>query len=151
MRLKFAVMAPLVAGLTAAVGCAGQSDEPRATTVVSPPAAPEIDNTPGSTCAGWTSLKNSLQGVTQLPHGWTYQSALIDIQISARSAQLATLLDIFASKIQSAPPEVAAAAHNFIEAQAAETTKLTEHTFTASDQAAIDDARRALDSACGIP
>lgn len=150
MRLKFAVMASLVAGLTA-VGCAGQSDELRATTGVVPPAAPEVDNTPGSTCAAWTSLKNSLQGVTQLPHGWTYQSALIDIQISARSAQLTTLLDTFGGKIQPAPPDVAAAAHHFVETQAAEATKLTNHTFTGGDQAAIDDARRALDSACGIP
>jgi len=150
-HVKFAVLAFLVAGMTAAAGCSGLNDEPRTTTAVSAPAAPEVDSTPGSTCAAWTSLKNSLQGVTQLPHGWTYQSPLIDNQISARSAQLTTLLGIFDSKIRSTPTDVAAAAHHFVERQAAEATRLTDRTFTATDQAEIDQARRALDHACGLP
>lgn len=149
--MKFAVMTFLVAGMTATAGCSGQNDEPRTTTAVSAPTAPEVDSTPGSTCAAWTSLKNSLQGVTQLPRGWTYQSPLIDNQISARSAQITTLIGIFDSKIRSTPPDVAAAAHHFVQRQATEATKLAEHTFTAADQAEIDTARRALDHACGLP
>ena len=103
-----------------------------------------------STCDGWASFKTSSQAMTQLPEGWTYQTPYIDIQINARAAQLDPLVQLFTEKLKPEPADLASTARAFVEVQSTEGPKLKAHTFGPSDRAAIDQAMKALDQACGM-
>jgi hypothetical protein len=103
-----------------------------------------------STCGGWATVKSDMQGMTKLPDGWTYDTPQIDITIHGRAAQLDKILPLFVDEITPEPADLAATAHAWVDAQSVEAPKLTDHTFTPADRAAIDAAAHALDVACGM-
>lgn len=139
----------LVAGLTAAGVIVGTAPS----TTTRTPAATAISTTASSsasTCAGWATVKMSMQGTTKLPDGWTYDTPLIDITIQGRAAQLDKIVPLFVNEITPEPVDLAARAHAWVDLQSVEGPKLRAHTFTPADRAAIDAAAHALDVACGM-
>ena len=88
--------------------------------------------------------------MTQPPEGWTPPDPYIDIQINARAAQLDTLVQLFTEKLKPEPAGSGIHRPRFVEVQSTEGPKLKAHTFGPSDRAAIDQAMKALDQACGM-
>lgn len=141
----------LVGGLTAAGVIAGTAPSTTTTARTSAPISTTTTaSSTASTCAGWATVKTSMQGMTQLPEGWAYDTPLIDITIHGRAAQLDKIVPLFVNEITPEPADLAATAHAWVDAQSVEAAKLRAHTFTRADAAAIDAAAHALDVACGM-
>ena len=142
----------LVGGLiTAGVIVGTAPSTPNATSTSAPITATTATALPSaSTCTGWATVKSSMQGMTQLPEGWTYDTPLIDITIQGRAAQLDKIVPLFVNEITPEPFDLAVRAHAWVAAQSVEGPKLRAHTFTPADRAAIDAAAQSLDVACGM-
>lgn len=140
----------LIGGLTAAGVIVGTASPTTATTRAPASTSTTTSSSAASTCAGWATVKSSMEGMTELPDGWTYDTPLIDITIQGRAAQLDKIVPLFVNEITPEPFDLAARAHAWVAAQSVEGPKLRAHTFTPADRAAIDAAAHSLDVACGM-
>ena len=145
------VAAIVVAGalIAAAVLLKGGSGQPQVPTSPVLGQQSTAASQPSGTCAAWETAKIDFKAITTLPAGWTYSTPGIDSLIAARVAQVDKTLNVFEGQIESGPAAVSAAAHLFVEKQAAEVDKLPAHTFDAGDVSAIEGAYAALNRACG--
>lgn len=139
----------LIGGLTAAGVIVGTASSTTATTRT-PASTSTTTSSSASTCAGWATVKSSMEGMTKMPDGWTYDTPLIDITIQGRAAQLDKIVPLFVNEITPEPFDLAARAHAWVAAQSVEGPKLRAHTFTPADRAAIDAAAHSIDVACGM-
>lgn len=151
------VAAILIAGalIAAAIFFKGAGTSPTPATVAPTAQPPTAQLSPTSagrakTCFAWSIAKADLGQVPRLPSGWTYETPGIDQMIASRAAIIDKILKTFASQISPEPVDVAVAAHQFIDKQGAEVTKLPAHTLNAADINAIADATAALNRACGV-
>ncbi|CAN5314997.1 hypothetical protein BH09ACT8_BH09ACT8_66550 [soil metagenome] len=140
----------LIAGVVTAAIIVATGGPPAASSHAIAPTSVARGTGFGDTCAGWSSVKSQMEAMTKMPDGWTYDTPQIDITIAARAAQLKTLVNLFVKDIMADPPEAAAAAHAWVDAQSTEGPKLINHTFGPDDQTKIDAAAHGLDVACGM-
>lgn len=85
-----------------------------------------------------------------LPDGWDWDTPNIDTYIANRTAAMTRVLDLFEPKIADTPTDVAAAARDYISTKRTEIRLLTEHTYTAVDQAEVNVANGHLNQICGV-
>lgn len=104
-----------------------------------------------STCKAWPSTRKTLSMIPSLPAGWDWNTPNIDTYIGNLARSTDAALDLFVPKIAPEPAEVAAAASDFVAGKRKEIRMLTEHTYTAADGVAANDAGFRLNQLCGLP
>lgn len=103
-----------------------------------------------STCKAWPSAWSALESIPALPPGWDWDTPGIDGIIANQSAAIEAALDLFESDIaDSDPPQVVAAAREYVAAQRMSMQQRADHTFTGAG-APVTAARVKLDYACGM-
>jgi hypothetical protein len=112
--------------------------------------APSSGAAATSTCNAWRITKPALDAIPGLPDGWDWDTPNIDTYISNRNAAIARALSLFEPKIAAEPPDVSAAAHEYVSAKRTEMQKLSDHTYTAADGVPGNTALAALNQLCGI-
>jgi hypothetical protein len=117
------------------------------------PAPTPIGGAQGSsTCAAWPSSKAALDAIPGLPAGWDWDTPMIDVYISNQSAAVNKALDLFEPEIAATdPPQVVAAAKEYVSARRLGMQKLVGHTFTSADAVPINVALAKLNQACPAP
>ena len=103
----------------------------------------------GSTCQAWADTRPTLRAIPALPAGWTWTTPNIDTSIKNQNAPVGSALDLFETKIAAKPADVAQAANDYVAARRKQMQSLSDHTYTASDGTAVDEALKNLDQLCG--
>lgn len=104
-----------------------------------------------STCKAWPSTRKTLSMIPSLPAGWDWNTPNIDTYIGNLARSTDAALDLFVPKIAPEPAEVTAAANDFVAGKRKEMQMLAEHTYTAADGVAANDAGFRLNQLCGLP
>lgn len=143
----------LVAG--AVVGGAVIMNHSTANPADAPAGQSVVAATPGaldsSTCKAWPITRKTLGMIPALPAGWDWNTPNIDTYIGNLARSTETALQLFVPKIAPEPTEVAATANDFVAGKRQEIRMLVEHTYTAADGVAANDAGFRLNQLCGLP
>jgi len=124
------------------------SSSPSASTSADPSAPVSVADS--STCEAWPVTNTALKSIPALPAGWDWETPGIDALIANQNAAIETSLELFEGDIaESDPPEVVAAASEYVAAQRLSIQQFTDHTYTGAG-AAVTKARVKLDHACGV-
>ncbi|MGB0878838.1 MAG: hypothetical protein ACPGXI_17515 [Mycobacterium sp.] len=139
----------LIAGaILVALDGKGAPAGPTPSPTASPPTTSAADSS-STTCKAWKTTKTIVLSIPALPPGWDWDTPNIDTYIGNRTAAIARALDLFEPKIAPNPPDVAAAASNYIDMRRVEIEKLRNHSFSGEDVVNSRAASFELDQLCG--
>jgi hypothetical protein len=103
------------------------------------------------TCQGWQTTNSALNEIPALPDGWDWDTPNIDKYIANGNTAIGKALDIFQSEINpSDPPEIVAAAKDYISEKRTEMAKLSDHTYGGADGVSGNVAYAKLNQLCGV-
>ncbi len=130
------------------------SNDTAASNTASPSAAAvptaQVSAADSSTCKGWAAAGAALRSIPALPSGWDWNTPGIDAIITDQSAAIEAALGMFEGDItESDPPQVVAAAREYVAAQRQGMQQRADHTYTGAG-APVTAARVKLDYACGV-
>ncbi|MCH9669130.1 MAG: hypothetical protein K0U80_14910 [Actinomycetia bacterium] len=104
-----------------------------------------------STCRAWAATSVALKSIPGLPAGWDWDTPDIDTYVANQNAAVKAALDPFESEIAASdPPEVVAAANDYVAAQRRSMQHLADQTYTTAVGVPVTTARVKLDQACGV-
>ncbi|MGB0878843.1 MAG: hypothetical protein ACPGXI_17540 [Mycobacterium sp.] len=111
----------------------------------------QVSAADSSTCQGWAAATAALNVIPALPAGWDWDTPRIDALIADQNAAIKTAMDLFEGDIsESDPPQVAAAARDYVAAQRHSMQQFADRAFTTADGVPVTTARVKLDHACGV-
>ncbi|MDD4866115.1 MAG: hypothetical protein PHQ28_03015 [Mycobacterium sp.] len=101
------------------------------------------------TCKAWRAADAAMGTIPALPEGWDWNTTGIDTLIANQKGAIEKTLSIFESKIgANDPQQVVEAAKGYIATKRTDLNKLTDHTITEADDAAVESSLATLQQLC---